>query len=295
MTQKNALSIKTRFLNVLRKPLQIPLIEEKVADWTSSHSRASWLYKMLPNHYQYPSHSFRRVQRNGLYYELDIGDFLDWHIYYGLEEGDKKTLYSLAREGDVVFDVGANIGETSMRLASVVGEKGAVYAFEPDPSNYSKLLANLSLNSFQQLFDIPFALSDEEKEYYMSNVSERNPAGKRIRSKGEPDGSSKVKAVTMDSFVQKKNIEKVSLIKIDVEGFEMRVLQGAKKVISQHRPTLFIELDDSNLKEQQSSAKELILFLEDLSYRIIRSDTGSAVTSLTDFSRSHYDVICTPK
>jgi len=129
----------------------------------------------------------------------------------------------------------------------------------------------------------------------MSNVSERNPAGKRIRSKGEPDGSSKVKAVTMDSFVQKKNIEKVSLIKIDVEGFEMRVLQGAKKVISQHRPTLFIELDDSNLKEQQSSAKELILFLEDLSYRIIRSDTGSAVTSLTDFSRSHYDVICTPK
>jgi FkbM family methyltransferase len=287
-------SLRTRVLNVFRQVFQMPALEPLVAKWMSADERPHWIAKVLPNHYQFPKPSIRKVTRHGINYELDIGDFLDWHVYYGLDEGNKHFLYELAKAGDVVLDVGANFGETVFMLSQKVGSAGRVFAFEPDPMNYEKLKKNEMLNSFSQLSCYQLAVSDEARTYSLYRLSERNPAGNRILAESGPN-SVQVSAVRLDDFLKENSVSRVALIKIDVEGFESHVLRGATKTLKEFRPTLFIELDDLNLREQGDSAADLVRFLEGFSYRIFRAGTQKELTSKSNFENCHYDIICFPR
>lgn len=102
-----------------------------------------------------------------------------------------------------------------------------------------------------------------------------------------------VKIVSLDTFLAKKYLKSIDLIKIDVEGYEYEVLKGAKKTIFEYRPVLFIEIDDNNLKQQNSSASNVISWLDDLGYSIKRADTLEPVDSNYEkFKNCHFDVIC---
>lgn len=288
--------LKTRALNRLRKLLQYGPVEASLAGWFARGTRPFWQFKLLPNHYQYPKPSRRRVARGGISYELDIADFLDWHIYFGLVEGPKEKLYSLSRPGDTVIDVGANIGETAMSLAARVGADGRVIAFEPDPAMNEKCLTNFRLNSFPNLELERLALADSEAEHRLACVSERNPAGNRIQPPGAvaEENSVAVKAVRLDDYLTAKGISRVSLIKIDVEGFEHNVLRGAKETILRSQPKLFIELNDQNLREQGTSPGALLADLRSWNYQVYRADTGEALLESSCLENIHFDIVCLP-
>ena len=98
---------------------------------------------------------------------------------------------------------------------------------------------------------------------------------------------------TLDNSMQKFNIPKPSLIKIDVEGYELKVLKGGRETIIKHRPALFIELDDNNLREQGNSAKELIQSLTQLQYKIVNASNGQLVNENTNYTNCHFDILCT--
>lgn len=258
--------------------------------FTRGKSPRSISARLAPNCGQYPRPTLRQVMRDGLHYELDLSDFMEWFLYFGLEVEPRNALLDLAPKGGVVLDIGANIGETSMRLAQAAGPNGTVYSFEPSPTVGTKLRKNLSLNSFKNVKIVPLGLGSEPGSFQLVTPTEHNRGGNRISSAGT--GGETIKVVTLDSFIDDEKLTRVDLIKIDVEGFEKNVLLGAKVLLQKLSPTLFIELDDANLREQNSSAKELVELLESLGYQCCHAITQEKVRPANNFTGQHYDIIC---
>ena len=123
----------------------------------------------------------------------------------------------------------------------------------------------------------------------MSAEVENNKGGNRISSL--TNHTPNIHVTTLDHYVKRKNINRIDLIKIDVEGYELNVLRGGIKSIEKFKPILFIELDDENLKQQNSSAKELIAFLKNYYNSITDAFSGEDIRVENNFSNCHTDII----
>ncbi|HET7114938.1 MAG TPA: FkbM family methyltransferase, partial [Hanamia sp.] len=131
---------------------------------------------------------------------------------------------------------------------------------------------------------------------FLYNVNPANRGMLRLLPEDEQNNSFEKEAVkidTLDSSMKIFSIPKPDFIKIDVEGFEYKVLQGAYETLSNYRPALFIELDENNLREQKSSAKELVFYLKQLGYVIINSGTNKEINENSNFTECHFDILCT--
>jgi FkbM family methyltransferase len=157
-----------------------------------------------------------------------FGDFDPWV---------DRTLARLAGPGDIAIDIGANIGTTTLCLARAVGPTGRVFSFEPLPSNFEMLRANLKANGFQHVEAWRVALSDRRGVGRMVEVE--GQAGQARMGEvvaGAPNehswlGHSGMTAVevitsTFDAWAADQQLRSVSVCKIDVEGFEESVLRG---------------------------------------------------------------------
>lgn len=178
----------------------------------------------------------------------------DQHIYgslsmYGESTRDEVAMcLSLVKQGDVVLDVGANIGTFTVPLALAVGRSGQVVSFEPQRIVYQCLCANLAINSLSDYVDPVRAGVGAENG--LASVPSINPFQKNnnvggIRLNQPAEISEQVQIVTIDSL----GLDRVNLIKIDVEGMEHLVLAGADDTVKRFRPAIFAEClpgDDSN-------------------------------------------------
>lgn len=285
---------KKKILNIFRNIWKVPFLENLLVKITSGKTYGSFVTKLPPNHYQYREGSFRKVKRKGVNFSLDISDIMAWYIFYGFKEEAKERLYSLVNKSDIVIDVGANIGETTLNFAKLVGSNGVVYSFEPDPINYKTLEYNLSLNHFRNITLNKLGLGNQNGTYKIQTFDNNNKGMNRIINNTSPAKNYRqIIVTTLNEYVKSNNIKKVDLIKIDVEGFELNVLKGSSEVLQRFSPKLFIELDDSNLKEQGSSAKELIKLLSDYNYTIVNAENNNIVTINNTFESCHYDIIAT--
>jgi len=249
-----------------------------------------FFFLLRPRHTDYAPGTSRKVERNNLQYELDISDWVEWNIYFKNHIEPREKLYSMVKKGNVVIDVGVNIGETLLNIASAIGNTGMVSGFEPNPVVFEKCKKNISLNpSLNNILLHPYALGKEPSELSLEVRNERN---RGMSSLSYSANSEKVKVATLDSYVQHKGLARVDLIKIDVEGFEMNVLSGAEQTINQFHPKLFIELDNDLLKRQQTSAKELINWLIQHRYNILNAENNHAVTVNQQFDNCHFDIVC---
>lgn len=253
---------------------------------------------MVPNIYQYPPGTIRRTNYHGINFEVDIHDYTGHYIFFGFSDTSQKILFALCKPGDTIIDIGTNIGFSLMNMAKISGAHGLVLGFEPDPLNFTRLLKNIAMNKFTNIKVTPIGLGDKPGKYKLENIVEFNSAGKRIAPEGAVSSSdfAEVEINTLDNFLNADaSVNKVDLIKIDVEGFEFNVLKGAMNTIRKYSPVLYIELDDNNLKQQSASAKELIHLLAANGYAIINAENRNSVDAETDFSNCHYDIICRRK
>jgi FkbM family methyltransferase len=153
-----------------------------------------------------------------------------------------------ARPGDVVIDGGACWGDTALYFADRVGPEGRVYAFEFSPDSLGVLQGNLRLN--EQLAErveiVPEALWDRVGESIAFGELGQLTSLTAPRTDAN-DG--RVVTTTLDEWVERAGIERVDLIKLDVEGAELRVLKGAERTIRRERPTLAVCVyhDDADL------------------------------------------------
>lgn len=287
-----ATSGKRRILDFLRRMISAGPMEPLVARLTRGHLYGSPLTKIVPNHYQYPTGSTRDVERDGIRYRLDISDIVDWFIYFGFRETSRIKLYNLIGQGRVFIDVGANIGDVSMHAAQILKGKGKVIALEPDPDNYKRLMANLAVNSFENIQPFNLGAGRSSGNYTIHSVSPGNAGMNRILPEGDrrPDGR-QITLTTLDQLITELALSEIDLIKIDTEGFEMNVLAGAVRSIERFLPALFIEIDDNNLRQQGSNPREVVDFLQGFGYACLNSENGKTVCLDDDFTRCHFDLI----
>ena len=148
----------------------------------------------------------------------------------------------LLRNGDVCFDVGANFGWYTTLFHKHCGTEGAVHAFEPVPVTFKELGINYQLmGKPENVFINNLALGDKNEEISINLFKDLPTGHASLSQQGRKDAVSfQCQMMTLDSYLEKQNIEQVNFIKVDIEGAELLFLKGAKKLFQQKIPPIFL-------------------------------------------------------
>jgi FkbM family methyltransferase len=198
--------------------------------------------------------------------------FLTAYNWYKLfiETGDIQSLRSYVKPGEVVIDVGANVGFFTKRFARWVSDGGFVIAVEPEESNFRQLLRNLDNSGTAPVVRTVQGVVAEQHGTLKLAVNPIHPGDHKIA----PEGID-VTAFTIDDLVRKEPRARICLMKIDVQGAEERVLRGAQETIKRDHPAILVEIDDEALRQMGSSAERVVTLLMGFGYVIQRLGKNS--------------------
>lgn len=215
----------------------------------------------LPEQSLLPVNGFNKLQkcRHGvlLYniHDLEVGKSLEAYGEY--KEGEIELLQQIIKPKDLIVEIGANIGSQTVYLAQAVGKQGTVLAFEPQRVIFQNLCANLALNSITNTYCYNVAVSDTFSAINLPVLDYSKPHDFSKLDISEDGESELAQTITLDSL----NLPHCRLIKIDVAGMELAVLQGAINTIKALQPILYINYQPKN-------DKSLINFLAELGYKM---------------------------
>lgn len=182
---------------------------------------------------------------------------------YGFCEPAAVAMRALLEPGDVMIDGGANIGLFTLLAAARVGAGGRVIACEPSPTTMGLLAANVARNDYEWVDLREVALADVAGRLSLevfdpgSGFSSFAPAasGRQVE----------VEVTTLDE-VADEVMDRLALVKLDVEGAELRALKGASRILEAARPDFIVELEPEHLERQQGSIAEIQRCFEDAGY-----------------------------
>ncbi len=192
----------------------------------------------------------------------------------GDDEPEMKVISSLVKKGDTVLDIGANFGSYTKFLAKQVGEEGTVHSFEPIPEVYGYLKANIQSVDLSNVKLHNCALSDFVGSAQFS-IPKFEHSGENFYeghlTENEGDITVDVKKLDEMTFDQL-----ISFVKCDVEGAELKVLEGAKEFIRKNKPIWMLEI---NFELETPEAQEIIDFMTTVGYEINFLHEGELITS----------------
>lgn len=191
-----------------------------------------------------------QVKRRGVHWALNLREGIDFAIYLlgGFGVRTLERYRSIVREGDIVLDIGANIGAHTLPFAQLVGSRGKVIAFEPTAYAFGKQIRNVSLNP-----ELSSRISSNQM-MLMANDDDALPAAiysswplesandLHSEHRGRLMGTEGAGRSSLDSFLRSLGVGKVDFIKLDVDGNETDVLMGAKESIRKFKPKMMLEL-----------------------------------------------------
>jgi FkbM family methyltransferase len=178
------------------------------------------------------------------------------------EAGPVERLREFIPAGSIVLDVGANVGFFTLRFARWIGE-GEVIAIEPEEKNYRMLVTALEREDLRKKARALKAVATASAGTSHLEINPLHPADHKLSLDGT---GAAVDAVRLDDLIKEKGPLRPCLIKIDVQGAEMLVLQGAPEILELARPTLFIELSENALRRFGSSVSEVVNHLSQHGY-----------------------------
>lgn len=193
-----------------------------------------------------------------------------YHVFYRgfkayTERGERQLLRKVLFPGAVVADVGANIGIYSEFLSRCVGPAGMVHSFEPSPDNFRRLRTATRKLSNVLLSQAAVGEHSGESKLYISeklNVDHRT-----YIADGDSRHTAPIEMIALDDYF--KPGERVDLIKMDIQGYELHALRGAKRVLEENTGiNLLLELWPSGLKQARGSWEELVQMLKGLSMNL---------------------------
>jgi FkbM family methyltransferase len=161
-------------------------------------------------------------------------------VLLGLYENQKINLFKrILKPNMTIIDVGAHRGYFSFISAKLIHDKGKIYAIEPDPENYSWLKKGLSVNNYKIIEPIQLAFSNKSG---FLKLFKGDKSGHHSLTEDMGYGSTSIKVQRLDDFINENNIEKVDLIKIDVEGADIEVIEGAEKILNQENLKIIMDI-----------------------------------------------------
>lgn len=255
---------------------------------------------LLPNPDRIGEHVMQTIHGFALKIDPSIDKGVELSIFETgtYEKGLLHFLKNFLKQGDCFIDVGANIGLISIYASKRVGQTGKILSYEAHPDTYRWLNFNTTLNKIKNIESFNFALGSETGEAKIYDNWQVNRGGASLVVKNENSKSYAIQVKRLDDCLPENS--KPKAIKIDVEGFELEVLKGAKQTVEIYKPILIIKV--SCLRKNQHENNDLIDFIEQLGfYQLYKlSGTKERVSKLIKINSrlelpEHDNIICLPE
>lgn len=259
-----------------------------------NHPGKWWVHARLRTHLRVRPTGDRLVERAGLRWLLDPADYVQADVFW-FGTKDPWELWHLSQHlpvGGVFLDVGSNFGFYSIALASKLGGRCGVFAFEPNPPTFNRLCRNVELNGLQSVVQARcVAMSDRDGSAVLFQVP-HNSGASRVDDSGVGIAT---QMQTLDQFCRAEELDRVDAVKIDVEGFEARVLKGATEMLKQFRPVVAVELNPPALQQQGVCPATVVDLLGSVGYEIFEVRRRQLVPLVhLPAGEDYVNVICIP-
>ena len=191
-------------------------------------------------------------------HDMYVGRSLE--LYGEFSEGETQLFGQIVRPGDLVIEVGANIGAHTVWFARQTAPRGGVIAIEPQRIVFQVLCANVALNSLANVLTMQKACGEENGSIVvpmLDPTATNNFGGLEL---GKYEQGERVEMMRLDDL----GLNGCRLLKVDVEGMELSVLKGARELILRSKPVLYVENDRPHLSDA------LIRYIDSLGYECFR-------------------------
>ena len=204
-------------------------------------------------------------------------------LHFGVyEKAETRFFQSACRDGMTFLDVGANLGYYTALAARAVGPNGRVLAVEPDPDSFGYLEQTIAANAVGNVEAYPVAASDAPATLPLY-ISTNNRGDNRLYASGEDRPQVEVAARPLDALLRENKIDTVDLIKIDVQGYEPKVIAGLRETITASpNLTLLTEFWPQGIEEAGGDANEFLQTLRELGLTLHELLPDGSLAELTD-------------
>lgn len=240
-----------------------------VQAWISEHLFASITYTV----------------RHGLLVGMKRKGGLGWMpaLIAGGETDEYRFWKNLPLVGQTIYDVGAFEGLLTMFFAS---RSRQVVCYEPNSKNRARLEENLRLNGLSNVVVRPVGVGSHPQSSTQV-FSSLTPGGASLDEKIAISSyqkhdvrSEQIEIVTLDQDIAENCLPAPDLIKIDIEGWELEALRGARQTLIHHRPVLFLEMHGETMNEKRRKVAEIVAFLNEIGYhKIHHIETGTIISA----------------
>jgi FkbM family methyltransferase len=251
---KNNVPLDIRIVNYVNRKLTEYINKKSVREKISSE-------KLWQEKFKSSDHIIHKLKED-IKIKLYKDSILSRLIYEGFENEEIDFLNAFLNEGDCFVDIGANVGLFSLYASRT----GSVIAFEPSQLTYGRLVENLELNGITNVKPYKLGLSDKDEMLELNISSNGHEAWNTFVPTTDNKFSlkEKVQVQAFDHFLREKSVDinRISLVKLDVEGFEINVLKGATDLLSgENAPAFLVEFTDDNAISAGNCCHELYKFL----------------------------------
>jgi FkbM family methyltransferase len=215
------------------------------------------------------------------------------------EPNEMYAMANLIGPGMCIVDVGANEGIFTIMAARLVGESGAVHAFEPSPRDRDRLGANVAVNGLSNVRVHPEALGRVAGKAVLQVAGAEHPGHNTIGGFAYSETAEaytlEVDITTLDELAASENLTRIDLLKIDVEGSETATLEGAQAALRRFRPIIVVEAQEASLRQLGSSVSQLLQLLRTCDYDVKVFGPSGHPEPLIDDRLTGLNLLCLPR
>jgi FkbM family methyltransferase len=228
-----------------------------------------------------------------------LGNYLEDRLFLGNnyeKEIIELIVDKITHKNYIIYDIGAHRGYFTLLFSKIIGGKGVVYSFEPNHLALKLLRENILLNKMKNVIIKPYAIGNESKKIELmipKGRTERSTLNSDLRifyRKHFEVSAIDVDARAIDELIMAGEIKPANFVKIDVEGYEQKVLIGMKKLIKNSMPDLLIELHGAGIEKKVSNIKKILNFIFSFEYNCFHLEKKRQIKktdSYEEFCKGH--------
>lgn len=265
-----AQGLQMTVLSALRRVLELT----RYRGWRLVEALRPWLVPAQPFVAQVEGHRML----------LDPHEAYNWRLFkWGMAYAEEyRPFCAMVRPGMTVVDAGANVGVFTLAAARRVGPQGKVIAFDPLPRNYRYVVANTVLNGYGNVVVEQQAVGDRDGEMEINLFGGDNVSVSDEVTGGDGKEPITVPCCRLDTYLREHGVERVDVVKVDVEGAEGAVLEGMTETLKAQKPAVIMEVHPDFLQSVSGSPREVLGRLQALGYRIWHLEGGGRSVAVED-------------